>query len=136
MQCRSDIDRLNAPFLAIFQSLIPLEEEKAKQQQLFGLLERLVTKEWPEACLYLYGSSANSFGVSRSDIDLCLVIEDVELNKSDVLLKLADILQSVNLQNVKVSSIHTSTTPIKHTKCPTVLVNWQNYCSLIHPSSL
>ena len=74
-----------------------------KQEQFFMLLEKLVNKEWPEAGLYLYGSCANSFGVSKSDIDVCLAIEDAEINKSEVLLKLADILQSDNLQNVQVN---------------------------------
>ncbi|KAJ6710034.1 POLY A polymerase CID PAP -RELATED [Salix koriyanagi] len=101
MQCRLDINRLNAVFLAIYESLIPSEEEKVKQEQFFMLLEKLVNKEWPEAGLYLYGSCANSFGVSKSDIDVCLAIEDAEINKSEVLLKLADILQSDNLQNVQ-----------------------------------
>ncbi|XP_042511124.1 UTP:RNA uridylyltransferase 1 isoform X2 [Macadamia integrifolia] len=99
--CRSDIDRLNAPFLAIYESLIPAEEEKAKQKQLMTLLEKLVNKEWPNAQLYLYGSCANSFGVSNSDIDVCLAIDDTDFNKSEILLKLADILQSDNLQNVQ-----------------------------------
>lgn len=103
MRCRSDIKRLDAPFLAIFEVLIPAEEEKAKQKQLLALLEKLISKEWPEARLYLYGSCANSFGVSHSDIDLCLAIGDSDINKSEVLLKLADILQSDNLQNVQVS---------------------------------
>lgn len=101
MQCRLDIDRLNAAFLAIYESLVPPEEETAKQKQFFMLLEKLVSKEWPEARLYLYGSCANSFGVSKSDIDVCLTIEDAEINKSEVLLKLADILQADNLQNVQ-----------------------------------
>ncbi|XVE77011.1 hypothetical protein DITRI_Ditri13aG0027600 [Diplodiscus trichospermus] len=101
MQCRSDIHMLNAPLLAIYESLIPPEEERAKQEQLFALLVKLVSKEWPEAKLYLYGSCANSFGVSKSDIDICLAFDDPDLNKSEILLKLADILQSDNLQNVQ-----------------------------------
>lgn len=103
MECRNDIHRLNAPFLSIYESLIPPAEEKAKQKQLLTLLEKLVCTEWPEARLYLYGSCANSFGVSKSDIDVCLAMEDQTINKSEVLLKLADILQSDNLQNVQVS---------------------------------
>ncbi|KAL5792537.1 hypothetical protein ACOSP7_001131 [Xanthoceras sorbifolium] len=101
MECRSDIFRLNAPFLSIYECLIPPEEEKAKQKQLLTLLEKLVCKEWPEARLYLYGSCANSFGVSKSDIDVCLAMEDADINKPEILLKLADILQSDNLQNVQ-----------------------------------
>ncbi|XP_038683678.1 UTP:RNA uridylyltransferase 1 isoform X2 [Tripterygium wilfordii] len=101
MVCRRDIDGLNAHFLLIYKSLIPPEEEKAKQKQLLTLLEKLVYKEWPQAQLYLYGSCANSFGVLKSDIDVCLAMEDADTIKSEVLLKLADILQSDNLQNVQ-----------------------------------
>ncbi|XWS32281.1 hypothetical protein CRYUN_Cryun23aG0146500 [Craigia yunnanensis] len=100
MECRIDIHRLNAPLLAIYESLILPEEERAKQKQLLALLEKLACKEWPEARLYLYGSCANSFGVSKSDIDVCLAFNE-DINKSEILLKLADILQSDNLQNVQ-----------------------------------
>lgn len=103
--CRNDINRLTAPFLAIYESLIPPEEEKVKQKQLMKLLEKLVSKEWPEARLYLYGSCANSFGVSKSDIDVCLAFGDPDVNKPEVLLKLAEILESDNLQNVQVTDI-------------------------------
>lgn len=101
--CRIDIDRLNAPFLGIFESLIPTEEEKVKQKQLVTLLESIICKEWPEARLYIYGSCGNSFGVSKSDIDLCLAIGDADINKSEILLRLADLFQSDNLQNVQVN---------------------------------
>lgn len=102
MLCRADIGRLDAPFVAIYESLIPPEEEKAKQKQLLSLLEKIVGKEWPDARLYIYGSCANSFGFSKSDIDICLRIDDADVNKSELLLKLADMLQSENLQNVQV----------------------------------
>ncbi|KAB2052283.1 hypothetical protein ES319_A12G109800v1 [Gossypium barbadense] len=101
MECRSDIHRLNAPLLAIYESLIPPKEEKTKQQQLLALLEKLVWKEWPQAKLFPYGSCVNDFGVSRSDIDICLALNEDINNKSEILLKLADILQSDNLQNVQ-----------------------------------
>ncbi|KAI9110153.1 hypothetical protein K1719_019194 [Acacia pycnantha] len=101
MTCRGDINSLNVPFLALYESLIPPEEEKAKQKQLLTLLEKLVSKEWPKAQLYLYGSCANSFGVCKSDIDVCLAIEETAMDKSEIILKLADILKSDNLQNVQ-----------------------------------
>ena len=102
-ECRSDIGKLNFHFQLIYESLIPEKEEKAKQKQLLTLLEKLVSKEWPKAQLFLYGSCANSFGVSKSDIDVCLAIDDADINKSEVLLKLADILREDNLQNVQVT---------------------------------
>ncbi|CAJ1949914.1 unnamed protein product [Sphenostylis stenocarpa] len=99
--CRRDINVFNVPFLAIYESLIPPEEEKLKQNQLVALLEKLVNKEWPAAKLYLYGSCANSFGVSKSDIDVCVAIEEADMDKAKIIMKLADILQSDNLQNVQ-----------------------------------
>ncbi|KAL3814887.1 hypothetical protein ACJIZ3_016155 [Penstemon smallii] len=97
----NDINRLNAPFLTMFESLIPPNEEKVKQKQLLTVLEKLVSKEYPEARLFLYGSCANSFGFSKSDIDVCLAMELQNVDKSDILLKLADIFESNNLQNVQ-----------------------------------
>ncbi|TKY45725.1 Poly(A) RNA polymerase cid11 [Spatholobus suberectus] len=78
-----------------------LLKKKQKQKQLVALLEKLVNKEWPTAKLYLYGSCANSFDVSKSDIDVCLAIEEADMDKSKIIMKLADILQSDNLQNVQ-----------------------------------
>ncbi|CAA0820802.1 Nucleotidyltransferase family protein [Striga hermonthica] len=99
--CRNDIHRLNGPFLTVFESLIPPDEEKFKQKQLLTVLEKLVGKEWPEARLHLYGSCANSFGFSKSDIDICLQMDLGDKDKAEVLLKLAETLQSGNLQNVQ-----------------------------------
>lgn len=100
-ECRGDIQRLNSSFLAIYESLIPPEEEKEKQKQLMALLDKHVTKEWPGAKLFLYGSCANSFGFRKSDIDVCLAIGDADIDKAEILLKLADILKSDNLENVQ-----------------------------------
>ncbi|XP_020172563.1 uncharacterized protein [Aegilops tauschii subsp. strangulata] len=99
--CRYDIDQFTPNFLSIFDSLVPSEEEIAKQNQLVIALSRLINKEWPNSKLYLYGSCANSFGFSNSDIDLCLSIDDKEMSKVDIILKLADILQAGNLQNIQ-----------------------------------
>ncbi|XP_057792025.1 UTP:RNA uridylyltransferase 1 [Salvia miltiorrhiza] len=99
--CRNDINMLNAPLLALFESLIPSDEEKLKQKQLLTLLENLVRKEWPNAHLFLYGSCANSFGFSKSDVDVCLQMDLGDVEKSEVLLKLAKIFESDNLQNVQ-----------------------------------
>lgn len=106
IQCRDDINRFNSTFLTLYQCLIPTEEEKGKQQQLLALLESLVRKEWPKARVHLYGSCANSFAISKSDLDVCVEIEEPYLNKDEVLLKLADIFQSHNLQNVEVSKLN------------------------------
>uniref|UniRef100_A0ACD5U6A8 Uncharacterized protein n=1 Tax=Avena sativa TaxID=4498 RepID=A0ACD5U6A8_AVESA len=99
--CRYDIDQFTPNFLSIFDSLVPSEEEIAKQKQLLAALSRLINKEWPNSKLYLYGSCANSFGFSNSDIDLCLSIDNKEMSKVDIILKLAEILQAGNFQNIQ-----------------------------------
>ncbi|PKA47743.1 poly(A) RNA polymerase GLD2 [Apostasia shenzhenica] len=99
--CRHDIGKLTPSLMSIFESLVPAEDEIIKQEQLLLTLKKLVKKEWPDAELHLYGSCANSFGVSNSDIDICLAIKDFYTSKLDILLKLADILESNDLQNVQ-----------------------------------
>ncbi|XP_047045487.1 UTP:RNA uridylyltransferase 1-like [Lolium rigidum] len=99
--CRYGIDQFTPNFLSIFDSLVPSREEIAKQEQLLIALGRLINKEWPNSKLYLYGSCANSFGFSNSDVDLCLAIDDKEMSKVDIILKLAEILQAGNLQNIQ-----------------------------------
>uniref|UniRef100_A0A0D9XIC1 RNA uridylyltransferase n=1 Tax=Leersia perrieri TaxID=77586 RepID=A0A0D9XIC1_9ORYZ len=99
--CRYDIDQFTPGFMSIFESLVPSDEEISKQKQLLTTLSRLINKEWPTSKLYLYGSCANSFGFSNSDIDLCLSIDDKDMSKVDIILKLADILHAGNLQNIQ-----------------------------------
>ncbi len=89
--------------MSIFESLLPSDEEISKQKQLLATLSRLINKEWPNSKLYLYGSCANSFGFSNSDIDLCLSIDEKEMSKVDIILKLAHILHAGNLRNIQVS---------------------------------
>ncbi|KAG5021993.1 hypothetical protein JHK82_017870 [Glycine max] len=132
MMCRRDIDVFNVPFLAIYGSLIPPEEEKLKQKKLVALLEKLVSKEWPTAKLYLYGSCANSFGVSKSDIDVCLAIEEADMEKSKIIMKLADILQSDNLQNVQ--GVFGS--PVELGGIPTSFGLWANYGTNVQSRAL
>uniref|UniRef100_I1QT39 RNA uridylyltransferase n=2 Tax=Oryza glaberrima TaxID=4538 RepID=I1QT39_ORYGL len=87
--------------MSIFESLVPSDEEISKQKQLLATLSRLINKEWPNSKLYLYGSCANSFGFSNSDIDLCLSIDEKEMSKVDIILKLAHILHAGNLRNIQ-----------------------------------
>ncbi|CAA7401791.1 unnamed protein product [Spirodela intermedia] len=101
LRTRHDITSFAPQFISIYESLTPSEEEKEKQKQLLQSLEKLIIKEWPNAQLHLYGSCANSFGASSCDIDVCLAISDGEIDKSKILLRLAEILQSDNLQDVQ-----------------------------------
>ncbi|GAB4861861.1 hypothetical protein Ancab_037117 [Ancistrocladus abbreviatus] len=69
IECRSDIHRLNASFLVIYESLIPAEEEKVKQKRLLTSLEKLVCREWPNARCFMMGTPfdelVHGFGKDR-----------------------------------------------------------------------
>ena len=104
VECRPDIDTFTPGLLALYESLKPSEEHKSKQQQqLVDSLAKSVNKEWPNAQLHLYGSSANSFGTSHSDVDVCLEMEIGTASTVEVLVRLADVLRADNFDNVEVS---------------------------------
>ncbi|CAL5024355.1 unnamed protein product [Urochloa decumbens] len=101
VECRPDIDTFTPGLLALYESLKPSEEHKSKQKQLVDSLTKSVSKEWPDAQLHLYGSCANSFGTSHSDVDVCLDMETDTESTVEVLLKLADVLRADNFDNVE-----------------------------------
>jgi DNA polymerase sigma len=102
VECRPDIDAFTPGLLALYESLKPSGEHRSKQQHLVESLTMSVSKEWPHARLHLYGSCANSFGTSHSDVDVCLEMETGAESTAEVLLKLADVLRSDNFDNVEV----------------------------------
>lgn len=101
VECRHDIDNFTSGLLSIYESLKPSEEHKSKQKQLVDSLAKSVRKEWPNAELHLYGSCANSFGTSHSDVDVCLEIEIGTGSAAEVLLTLAEILRTDAFENVE-----------------------------------
>ncbi|CAO2033874.1 unnamed protein product [Urochloa humidicola] len=101
VECRPDIDTFTPGLLALYESLKPSEEHKSKQQELVDSLTKSVSKEWPNAQLHLYGSCANSFGTSHSDVDVCLEMETGTESTVEVLLKLADVLRADNFDRVE-----------------------------------
>uniref|UniRef100_A0A0E0JUU8 RNA uridylyltransferase n=1 Tax=Oryza punctata TaxID=4537 RepID=A0A0E0JUU8_ORYPU len=99
---RHDIDAFTPGLLSLYESLKPSEEHKAKQRQLIDSLTKSVIKEWPNAQLHLYGSCANSFGTSHSDVDVCLEIDTAaEENIAELLLALAETLHKDDFDNVE-----------------------------------
>ncbi|XP_052141596.1 UTP:RNA uridylyltransferase 1 isoform X2 [Oryza glaberrima] len=104
---RHDIDAFTPGLLSLYESLNPSEEHKAKQRQLIESLTNSVSKEWPNAQLHLYGSCANSFGNSHSDVDVCLQIDTAaEENIAELLLALAETLCKDDFDNVEVETVH------------------------------
>lgn len=103
MECRHDIGTFASGLLSIYESLKPSEEHMSKQSQLIESLTKSVSKEWPNAQLHLYGSCANSFGTSHSDVDVCLEIDIGTGSAVELLLRLAEILRDNNFDSVEVS---------------------------------
>lgn len=101
VECRRDIDTFAPGFLALYESLKPSEEHKSKQQQIMDSLAKSISKEWPNARLHLYGSCANSFGTSYSDVDVCLQMEVGTESNVEILLKLAEMLRADNFESVE-----------------------------------
>ncbi|KAL7083287.1 hypothetical protein ACP275_14G151800 [Erythranthe tilingii] len=115
--CRSDVVSFNPQFLRVFESLIPAVEIRVKQKQLFTSLENLITQELPRARLFMYGSCANTFSLFESDIDICLDLGDNNVDKSDVLLGLADLFRMQNFKDVQ--AITNARVPVLKLKDPT-----------------
>ncbi|VAI42528.1 unnamed protein product [Triticum turgidum subsp. durum] len=103
MECRHDIGTFAPGLLSIYESLKPSEDHMSKQSRLIDSLTKSVSKEWPNAQLHLYGSCANSFGTSHSDVDVCLEIDIGTGSEVELLLRLAEILRGDNFDSVEVS---------------------------------
>ncbi|CAM6092147.1 unnamed protein product [Calypogeia fissa] len=101
MRYRPDLEKFTGQMLSLYTSLIPTNEEENRRRQFLSHLDQLVARDWPGAMLFLFGSCANAFGVCNSDIDVCLSINDDQLSKADLVLKMAAILRSDNMQNVQ-----------------------------------
>jgi predicted nucleotidyltransferase len=100
---RRDMDAFAPGFLAVYESLKPSGEQRSKQEQLVDSLARSVRKECPHAQMHLYGSCANSFGTSHSDVDVCLEMETGTESAVEVLVRLADVLRTDGFENVEVN---------------------------------
>uniref|UniRef100_A0ACD5TBY4 Uncharacterized protein n=1 Tax=Avena sativa TaxID=4498 RepID=A0ACD5TBY4_AVESA len=101
VECRHDIDAFAPGLLSIYESLRPSEEHRSKQSQLIDSLTKSVSKEWSNAQLHLYGSCANSFGTSHSDVDVCLEIDIGTGSVVELLLRLAEILRADGFGDVE-----------------------------------
>ncbi|XP_057851220.1 uncharacterized protein LOC131061514 [Cryptomeria japonica] len=97
----ADLELITSQLLSLYESLKPQEEEETNRKQLLSSLQKLINKQWPGARLHLFGSCANAFGVCKSDIDVCLSIDDEPSSKAELVLKLAEILQAEDMQNVQ-----------------------------------
>ncbi len=74
--------------MCYLQGLIPSQEEKKKQRQFLAHLDSLVCSDWPGAKLFLY-----------------LAVDDENFTKAQLVVKMAEILRSDNMQNVQVGML-------------------------------
>jgi DNA polymerase sigma len=55
------------------------EEEKVRND-LLQTIRSIVSQKYPKAKLHLFGSSNNGFAMKKSDLDICMTLDD-DLNK-------------------------------------------------------
>jgi DNA polymerase sigma len=114
---------------AVLRTLVPNSDDHSLRDSLRDQLERLIKREWSDAKVYLFGSSANGFGVQSCDVDLCLHVSVRDSNGGEkrkapknkeraekILIatfvrRLARVLQRAAFLNV---------TPIPHARVPIV----------------
>ena len=58
----------------LFRSLVPPEDDKIRRDELVSRVRALVRRQWPDAELHQYGSTANDLCLRHADVDLCLTV--------------------------------------------------------------
>lgn len=99
MECTNDIDRLAPVFLAVYQSPKPSEEERGRQTIFTHERNGSITYGAMLSCTYM--DHVPIHWVSNSDIHIFLSTDTI-MSKSEIMLKLAEILEAGNLQYVQV----------------------------------
>ncbi|XP_068677425.1 terminal uridylyltransferase 4-like isoform X2 [Montipora foliosa] len=90
------------------------KEEVAYRERVLKNLEGYIHEIFPDARLYLFGSSKNGFGFRNSDIDICMTLENhvrEEVDAVDVITKLARLLKK-HKDCASVLAITTAKVPI------------------------
>lgn len=75
---------LDRVFECIFEDNRQTREEEKLRGQLLDEIKRIVWQKYPQARLSLFGSSNNGFAMKKSDLDICMTLDD-RLNMSEVL---------------------------------------------------
>ncbi|BET00904.1 Hypothetical protein NTJ_13719 [Nesidiocoris tenuis] len=109
------IDTISQICLNVYLMSRPSKEDVARRDQVVEDLEEFITDIFPEACLTLFGSSRNGFGLKNSDLDICLTFSNLPTNAgvpSTTLLKLfrhlkkcREIRNLIHIQSAKVPII-------------------------------
>eukprot|EP00027_Filamoeba_sp_ATCC50430_P006967 CAMPEP_0168558782 /NCGR_PEP_ID=MMETSP0413-20121227/10162_1 /TAXON_ID=136452 /ORGANISM="Filamoeba nolandi, Strain NC-AS-23-1" /LENGTH=500 /DNA_ID=CAMNT_0008589943 /DNA_START=213 /DNA_END=1715 /DNA_ORIENTATION=- len=88
----------------LFQSLRPLAGEFHRRLKVLSRLQKIITRQWPDANpnLHMFGSSANNFGLRDADMDICLLLDHSKIgSEQKVVTKLAELLRKKQMKQVK-----------------------------------
>jgi len=72
------IMRISKDADAIYEEYVLPESEQTKRRSLIRHLTKIFRSEWPNADLWMFGSSANSLGLKDGDVDVCLTVSETE----------------------------------------------------------
>jgi len=99
---KADGPALSAQLEELASTLQPAAADTARQTACFERVRAMVTKEWPDAQLLMYGSCANGFGGHSSDIDTCLALRwaDSADRKRTVVQRIAELAEQAGCRDV------------------------------------
>jgi DNA polymerase sigma len=62
----------------LYKSLLPTTLENNRKKQFFDRLTKIIQKKWPDATLFLFGSSCNLLSIKgKGDMDVCISFEKI-----------------------------------------------------------
>eukprot|EP00743_Colponemidia_sp_Colp-15_P005945 GILK01006391.1.p1 GENE.GILK01006391.1~~GILK01006391.1.p1 ORF type:complete len:725 (-),score=115.18 GILK01006391.1:125-2299(-) len=70
----SYIERISTDCQRMYHAMVPSQESVEQKQEILHRVESALQNIWPDARLYMFGSSGNGFSVKNSDLDLCLCV--------------------------------------------------------------
>lgn len=74
---------LDKVFQCIFEDNRQTREEEKMRGKLLDEIKRIVWQKYPQAKLSLFGSSNNGFAMKKSDLDICMTLDE-RLTMSEV----------------------------------------------------
>lgn len=79
---------LDDVFQCIYEDNRQTKEEEKIRSELLDEIKRIVWQKYPSAKLSLFGSSNNGFAMKKSDLDICMTVDDCSSNGDVIYQKL------------------------------------------------
>lgn len=93
----------------------PTELDIRNREQILGQLQRQFEKVYPNCSLHAFGSFYNGFGFRQSDLDVCILFQEKNIDNETV-----SILQRI-LQSMRANSdLFENVQPVLHAKVPII----------------